>query len=332
MRVRTSRGLASGLAVLGVMVGAASFAWACTIQAEVYVSPGSGAASSLARVTGSGFGNVPVEIRWNGANGPQLGTAMGPSFSVRVTIPNVAPRVYTIMAVQNVATGQTSRTSFHVTSQPSPPVTGDNQGTGTEATGSEGTGTEGSANEGSGTSSDRDGSSSSGSQTSSGSQSTSAASGTSAGSTGPAAQAAADADPVADSGAAQSGTADSSASRTAAVKSSPLSSSPAPRQVAGPTASPAVPAGSGAAGLPAEVTSDQPAVRSIAGDLWSGFSPGSSSPGGASLLDSPSAGQGSPMAMGVGVLSAGIVALGLGFSTAELRRRRALVRSGAGQA
>lgn len=324
MRVR--RGLASGLAVLVVMIGAASFAWACTIQAELYVSPGSGAASSLARVSGSGFGNSPVEIRWGGANGPQLGSAMGPSFSVRVTIPNVAPRVYTIIATQNVPLGQTSRASFHVTSQPSPPVTGGNQGTGTEGTGTEGTGTEGTGTQGTGTT----GSSGDGNSSTSGSTSTETGT---TGSTGSSAQGAVNVD-TSGAAVAQPGTAGTSASRASTANPvSARSASPASPPVAGTTASPVAPVANNSAAPPAQTESDQLPVGSVAGDLWSGFSPGSSSLAGASLIDGgASGGQDSAMAIGVGALSAGLVALGLGFSTAELRRRRALVRSGAGQA
>lgn len=328
MSVRTGRGLAAGLAVVGVVIGAASLAWACSIQASMSVTPGKGVASSAVWVSGSGFGNSPVEIRWNGASGQQIGSAMGPSFNVRVTIPNVAPRVYTVLAMQTAPLGSTQRASFHVTSQPAPPVTGGNQGTGTEGSGTDGSGTDGSETEESGTQAtgtEGSGTPSNSEGTSTGSGSTSTGSGTSTGSTGLSTQGAVDVNSSPDPGVAYPATAGASGRGSNAAPSSARSAASSPIPLAGTAASPAAPAANSTASVPAE-TEAQPAARSVAGDLWSGFAPGSST--GTSLLDGgASDGQGLPMAMGVGLLSAGIVALGLGFSAAELRRRRGHVQS-----
>lgn len=69
-----------------------------------------------------------------------------------------------------------------------------------------------------------------------------------------------------------------------------------------------------------------PSERSATGDLWSGFGAGNQ----ASLLPSmtdpevPEEGPGSQLAIGVGLLGLGLLALLSGFGAAEVRRRRAL--------
>ncbi|MGH9152709.1 MAG: hypothetical protein ACRD03_10005 [Acidimicrobiales bacterium] len=67
--------------------------------------------------TGEAYG--PVEIRWNSLTGSQIGSAAGPSFSVEVSVPNATPGVYYIVAVQraradNSVVGRSSR-AFEVT-------------------------------------------------------------------------------------------------------------------------------------------------------------------------------------------------------------------------
>jgi len=69
-----------------------------------------------------------------------------------------------------------------------------------------------------------------------------------------------------------------------------------------------------------------PAPRSATADLWSGFAGGTRArtPGLADLSGASTSGS-SPMAMAVGVLSAGLVALAGGFGIAEAKRRRVTV-------
>jgi len=98
--------LAAGLAGLLSLAGAA---WACTATTFITAGPHIGAPGTLVRVDGSPFGNGPVEIRWNSATGPVLGTATGPSFSASVNIPaGFAPDIYYLVAVQHTDNGQIS--------------------------------------------------------------------------------------------------------------------------------------------------------------------------------------------------------------------------------
>ncbi|MGH9127348.1 MAG: hypothetical protein ACRDZ8_21915 [Acidimicrobiales bacterium] len=114
---------------MGVLLAAASTAFACTNLAELEVGPTSGPAGTQVKVTGSAFANVPgntaVALHWGSANGPVLATltpddsgAIGPA---TVTIPaGATPGQYVIVASQTeVDNGQTpwglpARTSFIV--------------------------------------------------------------------------------------------------------------------------------------------------------------------------------------------------------------------------
>jgi len=103
MRIRRNHlPLASVLAALSALA-VASVAWACTQTATISIRPASGPTGGPVMVSGQDFGSTPVEIRWNGAEGPVLATASGPQFSVAVSPPaGAAPDVYVIEAVQTV--------------------------------------------------------------------------------------------------------------------------------------------------------------------------------------------------------------------------------------
>lgn len=130
--------LAVGVFVL--VLGAASTAWACTyLPTVVGLSSSSAPPGSTVEVYGQGVGlaGVPIELRWNSVEGPVVGTAttqQGPNratFSATMTIPDVAPGVYVVLAMD--ATGQSAeptRTTFQVT--PSPGAQGLTAGLGSE--------------------------------------------------------------------------------------------------------------------------------------------------------------------------------------------------------
>lgn len=112
-----------GGGLFAVVLGAASLAWACTAQLGFDVDPGGGVAGTP--VTGSGDGAPgPVEIHWNGADGPVVATApVGPDgiFAVGFTIPEVAPGTYTVVATSNQGgRAFASPASFQVTAAQAP--------------------------------------------------------------------------------------------------------------------------------------------------------------------------------------------------------------------
>lgn len=97
------------------MVLAASTAFACTNLAELNLSSSSGQAGMQVTVTGSAFSkppkNTPVDLHWNGVNGPVLATvtpdAAGAIGPMNLTIPSDAtPGYYVVVATQTeIATG-----------------------------------------------------------------------------------------------------------------------------------------------------------------------------------------------------------------------------------
>lgn len=92
----------AGWAVLGVvtlMVGGS--AWACVPQARlVTLEPGSsGPVGTEVTVEGLAFDPGPVEVRWDASDGPALGRANGPSFSVKVTIPEATEGLHAIVVL-----------------------------------------------------------------------------------------------------------------------------------------------------------------------------------------------------------------------------------------
>jgi hypothetical protein len=120
-----------------VLLGAAA-AWACVPQPIISsVQPrASGPAGGQVTVVGDNFDRAPVEIRWNGVQGPLLGTGNGPIFSIPVTIPDDVEGLYVLTALSRQpggGVGGTARASFQVqgasgeaatapAAQPAPPA------------------------------------------------------------------------------------------------------------------------------------------------------------------------------------------------------------------
>ena len=99
-------------------------AFACTnipeIQAGVYNAP----ALSRTTVSLTGFADAPVQVHWNSVDGPVLATVAGPVAAFSVTLPDAAPNVYYLYAVQQ--SGDSTRkavTTLEVTG-PAGAVTG----------------------------------------------------------------------------------------------------------------------------------------------------------------------------------------------------------------
>ncbi|MEX2620002.1 MAG: hypothetical protein WD250_07265 [Egibacteraceae bacterium] len=104
----TRAGALVTLAVVGLMLAAASVAFACTGQAQLYdITPARALPGETVTVGGSLFGDQPVELRLNSPAGALLETARGPSFNMPVQIPaDVAPGPYYVVAVEyDPATG-----------------------------------------------------------------------------------------------------------------------------------------------------------------------------------------------------------------------------------
>lgn len=317
---KRSVGLVAVAAAL-MIFGAASVAWACTQQAFIgSISPGSGPAGSRATVTARMFNPGPVQIRWNSTDGTLLATGTGPDFAVAVTIPNATPDTYSVVAVQregNVVLGKAS-ISFTVTPADTAMSGGYNSSEG-GTTASEGQAASGSTSR-----------SSSGNQVAPGGSDPAAGSVTSGNggaafpteSQAPGASAPTPAAPTSAASSAHSvasGSAGTAQSGGGTVRS-PL------------TASTAAPGDRNQNSIPAtaatdDVSSASPSARSATADLWGGFA--SSEPSRSVGLDAPVSGSGStsPLALGAGLLSVGLVALFAGFGVAEHRRRRVLATS-----
>lgn len=121
---RTRRVLpwAAPLAVVTATMGVISAAWACVPMAKlVSLQPdSSGPSGSRVVVNGLGFEPNSVEVRWNAADGPRLGAARGPNFSVSVTIPKAPEGLHTLIAVerqQDGSIGNTGSAPFDVTAR-----------------------------------------------------------------------------------------------------------------------------------------------------------------------------------------------------------------------
>lgn len=117
------------LAVLAAAMGSITTAWACVPMAKlISLQPGpSGPSGSKVVVNGLGFEQSPVELRWNAPDGPRLGSARGPNFSAKVTIPKVRDGLYTLIALerqQDGSIGNAGSAPFEVTAsgeaRPSP--------------------------------------------------------------------------------------------------------------------------------------------------------------------------------------------------------------------
>jgi hypothetical protein len=89
-------------AALAVMAGALamSTAWACVPLGDITLQPrSSGTPGAQLTVVGANF-EQNVELRWNAVDGPLLASAPKPSFSVPITLPDVADGLYVIVAVE----------------------------------------------------------------------------------------------------------------------------------------------------------------------------------------------------------------------------------------
>jgi len=104
MKNRNTR-LGTFLGTMALMLGVASFAWACSPQPSMQLLPRTGPirAGETVPVNGNGWTGwtSTVQIRWNSAAGPIVGTAESneQGFSGSVTIPaDAAPGVYYLVA------------------------------------------------------------------------------------------------------------------------------------------------------------------------------------------------------------------------------------------
>ncbi|HTJ76342.1 MAG TPA: hypothetical protein VL337_13370 [Acidimicrobiales bacterium] len=115
MRTLKSKVGLGSIAAGAALVMAAATAFACTNLAELNLSSSSGRAGTQLTVTGSAFAkapkNTPVDLHWNGVNGPVLATvtpdAAGAIGPLPLTIPaDAAPGYYVVVATQTeIATG-----------------------------------------------------------------------------------------------------------------------------------------------------------------------------------------------------------------------------------
>lgn len=91
---------------------------------EIALQPESGRAGAPVLVDGGEFEpDGPVKIRWGSATGPLLASASGPTFSTAVTIPDVSPGPYTVLALEYDNQGKVAgraETAFQVTAPPPP--------------------------------------------------------------------------------------------------------------------------------------------------------------------------------------------------------------------
>lgn len=109
------------LSVIASVLAASGWAWACTRQVAVSISPKSGPAGTTVIVTGQGFNRlVPVEIFWRDLSGPKLAeTSPGAgSFSVEVRIPAAPPQVYDVIVQQSDSVQGTLRATDRFTLVP----------------------------------------------------------------------------------------------------------------------------------------------------------------------------------------------------------------------
>lgn len=93
-------------------------AWACIPYPIITVGPrSSGPAGADISVSGVSFAPGQIEVRWNAIDGPVIGTASDPDFSVDATVPEVPEGMYAIVALTRDGDGGVSslaRASFLV--------------------------------------------------------------------------------------------------------------------------------------------------------------------------------------------------------------------------
>jgi len=108
-----NKSLGTFVGTMALMLGVASFAWACSAQPSMQLMPRTGptVAGETIPVNGNGWTGLTsaVQIRWNSATGPVIGTAERneQGFSGSVTIPaDAAPGVYYLIAQSAPVTAQ----------------------------------------------------------------------------------------------------------------------------------------------------------------------------------------------------------------------------------
>ena len=119
MRHQVRNVVLGGVAALLVVLGGGG-AWACIPQARlVSIEPrSSGASGTQVTVKAVAFDTGPAEVRWNASDGPRLATAVGPDFSVPVTIPAADEGLHTIVVLSrspNGTLGNAGTAAFQVT-------------------------------------------------------------------------------------------------------------------------------------------------------------------------------------------------------------------------
>jgi len=359
MRRRSTlhKGAVGIFGMVGVMLAAASFAWACSSSPAVVFrgaqggqgspSTSSGPAGSSVTLDGRDWADGTVVVHWNTSTGGELAspTAKNGSFSVAVTIPPTAqPGVYTIYLTQNQLV---ARASFEVT--PSDSSTGGSTPGGTP-TGQTSTATNGGDNPQSTTGgptarttnggTNGDGSvvpnqggtqsfATPGNSEAVASEPTRSESAT----TGPVSSEPARSEP-ARSEPATTGPASSTAAQrpAAATPSDGAITTPAGHTVFSGSLAPSAPAPATSTG-PVGTTADQaakiPDVRTVSGDLYSGFKASNDASLMPGLADSArtSSGPASQAVLGMVLFAASLTALFGGFYVAEARRRRVLSRA-----
>lgn len=117
------------LGVLAAGLSAVAVAWACTPTADMTVDRASGPPGTQVTLTGTKFDQGIVEIRWATTDSAPIATAQGPDFSLTVTIPDAAPGYYQFGGVGYTRDGQAAGeayVSFQVTApagqQTAPPA------------------------------------------------------------------------------------------------------------------------------------------------------------------------------------------------------------------
>ena len=89
---------------------------------ELTLSPANGPPGTQFVITGTGFADLPVEIRWGDLSGPVIARATGPAFSVTAEVPDSPPNSHPVLAVVTDGTSvSTSSASFQVTTGEAPP-------------------------------------------------------------------------------------------------------------------------------------------------------------------------------------------------------------------
>ena len=113
------------LAVTAAGLWVVAIAWACTPQAFVSLSPSSGPPGTVVTVSGRGFvADAPVEIRMGAVDSAPVATATGPTFAVTVAIPQDAAAGYRLVGATGYdrdgqVEGSTAR-AFRVTGTAAP--------------------------------------------------------------------------------------------------------------------------------------------------------------------------------------------------------------------